>query len=408
MHARRETSSIAAAERPARPRPLRFALLASFVASWSAWASAAEDPPAVAPERPHARSSGGVESVPFAPGAGKILHFHGDPFGDDLLEHDYTRALGPNAAPIGESIWFDVPGPRGVSRLLGQFENAIARLAASGRMLNLTLAFDDGAVDGFSTARDLEYATTDAFDADVRAIAEVIARHRVKTLLRIGGEVNGDWEGHHPYVFPAAYRKVVAQFKAAGARQVAFVFCVEPNGDPDVFAVDGSGRAKWYPGDDVVDWIGIDLFQVESFAPIVDGAPPRPRGRALKRGVPRKIPAFRVTESVLAYARAHDKPVFLGEVAPVPHSFVTQVDDPDGAAAARVFESWFAPFLRFLDEHPEIQGVSYCGSDFARSDLLADWGDSRIQLHPEAVRRWREELSTPRWVHAKPDESPGR
>ena len=84
-------------------------------------------------------------------------------------------------------------------------------------------------------------------------------------FIRLSHEMDGDW---YPYSegwkddptrnttkdFVAYYRYIVERFNKAGVTNVAWVWCV--NGDR-------SGGKDWmdyYPGDDYVDWLGIDPY----------------------------------------------------------------------------------------------------------------------------------------------------
>lgn len=356
-------------------------------AAKAAAAAAAEAAEAAAAATGAAAAAGGAR---HAPPAGKILHFHGNPYGP-IVDHDYSRALAPDAVPIGESIWLDVPGTRDFTKQRARLERMFAKLANTGRMLNLAIAFDDGTVDGFGTAQDAVYADTAAYDAIVSEIAAMVARRGVPTLLRIGGEVNGEWEGHHPYTFPRAYRKMVGQFIAAGATNVDFVFCIESHGDVDVFEVDAEGNPKWYPGDEFVDWLGVDLFPVASFRD------PTAAHRVATRARVGKLSG--VVESVMRHARATGKPVFVGECSPYPHLVRDAKSDPNGEIAKQVWRDWFEPFVAWLDAHPEVQGVTFCPVEWTVYPPFTDWGDARVERNPRLLESWREELSKDRWIH---------
>ena len=93
-------------------------------------------------------------------------------------------------------------------------------------------------------------------DDDFARAAAAIAASNPDAIIRLGWEMNGDW---FPWAskgvesdYVAAYRRVVRLFKAASP-QFSFVWCVNvglQNDPPDLV----------YPGDDVVDMIGMDLY----------------------------------------------------------------------------------------------------------------------------------------------------
>lgn len=93
-------------------------------------------------------------------------------------------------------------------------------------------------------------------DADFQAAAVAIAAYQPDAILRIGWEMNGDWMAwaakgvESDYI--AAYRRVVGIFRAASP-SFSFDWCANvglQNSPPDLA----------YPGDDVVDTIGLDVY----------------------------------------------------------------------------------------------------------------------------------------------------
>lgn len=102
------------------------------------------------------------------------------------------------------------------------------------------------------------------WDAYIDTWAQAAARQGLPFMLRFGHEFNGDWypwclvnNGSNGEAYARVYRRVVARFKAAGAHKVQHVWCFNNASQP---------AAAWndprfaYPGDDVVDWIGIDGY----------------------------------------------------------------------------------------------------------------------------------------------------
>lgn len=95
-------------------------------------------------------------------------------------------------------------------------------------------------------------------------------RDSVKAWLDQGGgrsaiiaplqEMNGSWTpwGCDPANFKAAYRRIVAAFRSAGVNETRVRWAYAPNGWSDPAC---PGRlADYYPGDDVVDLIGISAY----------------------------------------------------------------------------------------------------------------------------------------------------
>jgi hypothetical protein len=115
-----------------------------------------------------------------------------------------------------------------------------------------------------------------AEDAYITAIATEFARWGVPAFLVFDSEPEVHLATHGtPAEYRAAWRRVVEGFRAAGATNVAFVWATTSYelrtdvGDRDLVE-------QLYPGDDLVDWIGVDPYNFnengdwESFADVVD------------------------------------------------------------------------------------------------------------------------------------------
>ncbi len=115
------------------------------------------------------------------------------------------------------------------------------------------------------------------FDSDLRAWGQAAAAFQTPILVEWGGECNGNWEPWNgrwygkgatngfgdpgvadgPERFVATYRHIVKVIRKAGASNVSFVWHV--NGW-DVPERAWNRLENYYPGDDVVDWIGVSAY----------------------------------------------------------------------------------------------------------------------------------------------------
>lgn len=96
---------------------------------------------------------------------------------------------------------------------------------------------------------------TGQYDGYIRQTAQNLKAYGGPVSLRFGHEMNGDWYpwGRRPAEYVVAYRHIHKIFKEEGASNVKFMWCVNVTENP--------GELKaYYPGDDVVDTIGIDGF----------------------------------------------------------------------------------------------------------------------------------------------------
>jgi len=326
----------------------------------------------------------------FEPEGNRVLHFTGPTVDQAHAVDDYTNMVGPELAPVGTSIWIGIPGTRPGPQSMARLKERIEEVKAAGRMLNLSLSFENGRVDGFGTASDREVAETDLHDAAIDELALLLKELGVPTILRIGGEINGKWQGNTPYVFPLAYRKVVSRFRAIGTPNVAFAWCVEPRGDNHI---DGkrNGRFKWFPGDDFIDWYGVDVFGRPEFS-VIPG-----RRTSATISAPTRL--------LLAMAKRAGKPVIVGETTPFRMHIPPGSEDPRGDEARRIWREWFKPFTEWLDLNSQIKAVVMLSVDWSATRVYTSWGDARIQINPTLSEMWREELRRDRWIHkpALPD-----
>ena len=105
-------------------------------------------------------------------------------------------------------------------------------------------------------------------DAMLRERAAALRAYGRPVLLRLAHEPNGDWytwsaaydrgrpvPGNTAATYVRAWRHVHAVFAAAGADNVAWVWSPNFRDFPA-----GNRAERYYPGDDVVDWVGIDAY----------------------------------------------------------------------------------------------------------------------------------------------------
>jgi len=107
-----------------------------------------------------------------------------------------------------------------------------------------------------------------AHDAVIRAFAEDVKEYGDPILLRFAHEMNGNWyswAGFYnecsPLDFKKAYRRIVSIFREVGTTNVAFIFSPNCKDVPDKR---WNHFEHYYPGDDVVDVIGVDVYNFGS------------------------------------------------------------------------------------------------------------------------------------------------
>lgn len=97
------------------------------------------------------------------------------------------------------------------------------------------------------------------FDAAFRRWAGAARDHGGRVLLRFGFEFNGDWFSWSgdPPAFVAAWRRAYDIFRQVRAENVEWVWAPNVVSIPETPENDMHG---YYPGDDYVDWIGVDGY----------------------------------------------------------------------------------------------------------------------------------------------------
>jgi hypothetical protein len=225
-------------------------------------------------------------------------------------------------------------------------------------------------------------AFTPQYDGRIQSFVDVLKAFGHPVMLRLGGEFSGAWNGYHPYAYPKAFRKIVQRFRASLATNVAFVWCYEPAAPNDFDAVDAAGNAKWYPGDDVVDWFSIDLFAAHDVGGPLTAGP--------------NLTAFGRTMRFLDMSVSHRRPVIIAESAP------SQFDLAKTADAAGAWAQWFTPLFALIAARSEIKWFHYINYDWSQASYYAasGWKNNDLTTSASLASQYVAELSRPKYLHA--------
>lgn len=108
--------------------------------------------------------------------------------------------------------------------------------------------------------------TSGKYDEHILKFALDAKKFRHKIILRFGHEMNGDWypwsgfsNNKSPNLFIQSFRKIHKIFKNQKINNVIFAFSINGN---DVPHDDWNRFENYYPGDDVVDLISIDSYNI--------------------------------------------------------------------------------------------------------------------------------------------------
>jgi hypothetical protein len=210
------------------------------------------------------------------------------------------------------------------------------------------------------------------FDAQLTKWGQAAKDFATPLILEWGTEMNGNWfawnatwNGHEAGAekFRRAYRHIVETVRAQGATNITWVFHVNADDDP---AESWNALENYYPGDDVVDWLGVSVYSAQTpqddywtnFSEQLDAVMPRLTALA-------------------------DKPVFVLE-------FGATQNNPLGDQAQWADEALAA---LFTSRWPSIKGFSWWNERWQNDDNPANDSVMRVQENPALAAVFRERLA---------------
>ena len=301
------------------------------------------------------------------PPAGRVIHGWGqfssewdkgapDGAGDAADLAAYERAVKPNLPAM--LSFYTALDPSLMQQFTGRYQQLAAQRGFFVAEIGLSFqALQKDAAQGMR-------------DPEVVMMLDVLREAHHPVLLRIGYEFNDPRAPYDPSLFIQTFRGVVERIREGQHHNVAAVWNATAAG------FDIGNFMRWYPGDDVVDWWGIDLFDLKDFD--------RPQ-----------------LAEFLEKARSHRKPVAICEASPIfPASTTGHLRGPKSDAEAA---AWFQKLVALVDAHPEIQAVSLISVDWRRLHAIlpgSRWPDTRITQWPKALALWKKALSEKRFINA--------
>ncbi len=295
----------------------------------------------------------------------RIIHGAGqDPRGFD----EYRNNFAPEHQPLIYMTYIGLIHPVAEVKAWGERTRAELTALAPQRMvpqigLNLTVGQDNG------TGKD-EGVAEGNYDGQLTAFADALVSLDRPVFIRIGYEFEGNWNNYRPVTFVKAWQHITQFLRARGV-PFATVWCAAgaSSGWPTM-----AHLLEFYPGDEWVDWWGVDLFSEDEFA--------KPQ-----------------LAEFLDTARARRKPVMIGEMTPR-YIGVT--------GGQKSWDRWYVPMLDLLKHRPEIKATAYINWEWKEwSDRLGftwhDWGDARLNSNKLVCERWICALNDPIFLNASSD-----
>lgn len=268
-----------------------------------------------------------------SPGMARLEPDDGALFGLNLDWGTETAAAAAEALGRTPAVWVQFARFPLDDGSVANLDAFIEQVAAVGGHALITLEPHDG----------LDAVTDEAATDLAELLGGYWTEHGVATFVRFAHEMNGSWYpwSQRPAAYVAAYRRVA---EVVHERSPASAMVWAPNqgsgypfsggqfgaapGSSEEAALDtdGDGRltsaddpyAPYYPGDDVVDWVGMSLYHWGLAYPWGENELPRPGTfSALLKGtdVGAHTVAATAPDFYAAYAEARDKPLAIVETA---------------------------------------------------------------------------------------------
>jgi hypothetical protein len=295
----------------------------------------------------------------------RVLHGAGQ---DPLGFKEYCQALGTSRLPVLYMTYVGLGGDNQGVRSWGKLLQEQLRACEMSKVLpQIGLSMTGGNDTG--EGRDAEVARG-AKDDCIDAFCQAVKALNRPSFVRIGYEFEGAWNGYKPETYKTAFVRITQALRRHKI-EAATVWC---SAGASAGRIAISKVMEYYPGDEWVDWWGIDLF---SKAEILSEK----------------------TMTFCDHAGTHRKPVMIGEATP------RHVGVLEGKPC---WDTWFAPFFQLIVTRPEIKAFCYINWEWKHwSDALGfdwrDWGDCRIERNPYVLQRYRKEMDLPLYEHGGGD-----
>ncbi len=198
------------------------------------------------------------------------------------------------------------------------------------------------------------------YDRELDKLIETIKEIKNPVFIRIGYEF--DWpDRFKPKSFVKAWRYTVDYYRKKQINNIATVWCSCP--------FPGSSPVEpFYPGDNYVDWFGIDVFSKKNF----------------------ENDKYLPVKNFLKLAKKHKKPVMIGESTPA------RVGVDKGKES---WDEWFKPYFEWIRKHPNIKAFCYINWDWKEDYNKPEWLNAKIQDNEIVRKNFVKELSKPNYLH---------
>ena len=296
------------------------------------------------------------------PPPGRVVHGGGQETGD--FEH-YSAFLGPRG-PAVKMFYIGLGGLNATSpgTVAPWFVAALAGLVADAGSDDALIVPQIGLQ--LPLNGEERRVADGEYDNAIAALVLGLRHLDRPAWLRIGYEFNGEWNGYAPASYVGAYRRIAALIRRDAVLNNTVALTWDGSCDTKV------SPAPFYPGADVVDWQGVNVFSGASDPSAV---------------APQSCLWWWLTDNTAA-----GTPLMIGESTPRGRN------STDAATW-----SWFAAAAAMMDAYPTVQLWNYIDTDWITDEggRWPGWGDSRVEVPGAAYvgGRWAQELGRPRWAN---------
>lgn len=203
-------------------------------------------------------------------------------------------------------------------------------------------------------------------DDDIGDWLDGIHELGLPVYVRIGYEFNGPWNGYPVESYKNAFRHITNKIREREDLEIATVWNLAAEGNTSFM--------PYYPGDDYVDWWGVNVFLKEDFD-------------------------RQLTIDYLDSAEVYQKPVMIGESTP---KFV-------GVTTGQTaWDVWFDPYFDWIATEPGIKMLNYINWEWAAQTIdnsWVNWGDARLGTNGVVAQNYRDEMNDSLYQHAASDKA---
>ncbi|MFH0863657.1 MAG: glycosyl hydrolase [Candidatus Gottesmanbacteria bacterium] len=207
---------------------------------------------------------------PTAPSSGIALGVYEpapDAFSHGTAVDQYTEQVGKKPA----FAWFSVKWQNNITGAYQEFDPAILeQYRTRGIMPGITWDASKG-IGLNKNQPDFSWKTiaSGKHDAYITRVAKGVAAYKYPCVLRTLHEMDGNWYpwgfrangNNDPKDYAIAWRRIVDIFRKEGATNVQFVWVITAGIlNNNIFNKYGDILLQTYPGDDYVDWVGLDGY----------------------------------------------------------------------------------------------------------------------------------------------------